>query len=203
MTDIWPMVHVERQALLADLGVLSLGEWESPSLCQGWTVHDVVAHLVDNARTTPPRWLVAMVRARFDFDRQNALGVAREKGVTPAQTLRRLRQVANRTSGPPAPLVSRLVEEIVHGEDIRRPLGLTREYPIDAVVLAVNHQAATGDALGGAKSLAQRVQLVASDSDLVVGEGPPVHGSTVELLMLATHRPVRPLGLTGPGTSAL
>lgn len=32
--------------------------------------------------------------------------------------LGRLRQVAKRTSAPPAPLDTRLVEEVVHGEDL-------------------------------------------------------------------------------------
>ena len=74
-----------------------------------------------------------MVRARFDFDRQNEAGIAREKGATPAETLDRLRAVMGRRTTPPAPLDSRLVEEVVHGEDVRRPLGIRRDYPSEAV----------------------------------------------------------------------
>ncbi|MEV5160185.1 maleylpyruvate isomerase family mycothiol-dependent enzyme [Streptomyces sp. NPDC053728] len=86
-------------------------------------VHDVVAHLADTARTTCLGFVAGLARAGFDFDRQNARGVARERGATPRETLERLRRVAPRRPTPPAPLDSRLVEEVVHGEDIRRPLG--------------------------------------------------------------------------------
>lgn len=45
MTDVWPMVHAERAALIDDLATLDEAQWHMPSLCGGWTVHDVVAHL--------------------------------------------------------------------------------------------------------------------------------------------------------------
>ncbi len=77
MGDVWSMVHAERAALVHDLEGLDAPRWETPSLCAGWTVHDVVAHLVDTARTTRLGFAVGLVRARFDFDRQNARGVQR------------------------------------------------------------------------------------------------------------------------------
>ena len=137
-----------------------------------WTVHDVVAHLVDSARTTRLGFVVGLARARFDFDRQNAHGVQRERGASPQETLERLRRVATRRSTPPAPLDSRLVEEVVHGEDIRRPLGLTRAYPPEAVVRSLRLQARTPASFGGAKELVARVRLTATDADLSIGDGP-------------------------------
>ena len=82
MGDVWPLVHAERAALAEDLERLDEGSWEAPSLCPGWTVHDVVAHLVDSARTTRIRFVVAFARAGFDFDRLNACGVERERGAS-------------------------------------------------------------------------------------------------------------------------
>src|ERR1700754_5226769 len=96
--DVWPLVHAERRALIVDLEHLDDAQWAQPSLCDGWTVHDVVAHLVDVAMTTRLGLVVAMAQARFDFDRQNANGVARARGATPQETLERLRKVASRTS---------------------------------------------------------------------------------------------------------
>jgi uncharacterized protein (TIGR03083 family) len=90
-----------------------------PSLCGEWIVHDVVAHLVDSARTTRLSFLVGLARARFDFDRQNGRGVQRERGASPQETLEQLRRVSTRRSGPPAPLDSRLIEEVVHGPSHR------------------------------------------------------------------------------------
>lgn len=203
MNDVWPMVHTERAALLADLAHLDDAQWERPSLCEGWTVHDVVAHLVDTARTTRLGFVTSMVRARFDFDRLNAQGVARERGDSPRVTLERLRQAASRTSTPPAPLDSRLVEEVVHGEDIRRPLGLTRAYPREAVVRALRLQLRTPASFGGAKELTSRVRLTATDADVTVGDGPEVRGPALSLLLAVSGRPVAPDELDGPGAASL
>lgn len=136
MSDVWPIVHAERAALIADLETLTEAQWDQPSLCDGWSVHDVVAHIIDTAMTTRLGFVYGLARAGFDFDRQNAEGVERERGPDPAATLLTLREVADRTWTPPAPMDSRIVEMVVHGEDIRRPLGITRSYPQDAVARA-------------------------------------------------------------------
>jgi uncharacterized protein (TIGR03083 family) len=203
MSDVWPMVHVERTALIGDLEHLDDELWDRPSLCGDWTVHDVVAHLVDTAKTTRLGFVVGLARARFDFDAQNARGVERERGASPQQTLERLRGVASRTSTPPAPLDSRLVEEIVHGEDIRRPLGLARAYPLEAVERSLRLQARTAASFGGAKELVRRCRLVATDVDLSVGEGPEVRGSALSLLLAITGRRVALDDLEGPGLVSL
>ncbi|WP_204015850.1 maleylpyruvate isomerase family mycothiol-dependent enzyme, partial [Micromonospora andamanensis] len=153
------MVHVERAALIDDLSHHDKDQWDRPSLCEGWSVHDVVAHLVNSARTTRLSFVASLIRARFDFDRQNAEGVRRERGSSPQETLTRLRQVASRRSAPPGSLDSRLVEEVVHGEDIRRPLGIAHPYLPDAVTRSLRLQTRTPAAFGGAKELIAGVRL--------------------------------------------
>ncbi|MEU3746024.1 MULTISPECIES: maleylpyruvate isomerase family mycothiol-dependent enzyme [Streptomyces] len=201
--DVWAMVHAERAALVEDLARLDDRQWEQPSLCAGWTVHDVAAHLVDTYRTTRLGFVVGLARARFDFDRQNSVGVARERGATPQETLERLRRAASRTSTPPAPLDSRLVEEIVHGEDIRRPLGLTRTYPAEAVARSLRLQARTPASFGGAKELLARVRLTATDTDLTLGTGPEATGPALSLLLAVSGRRPALDDLGGPGLAAL
>ncbi|QFG27026.1 maleylpyruvate isomerase family mycothiol-dependent enzyme [Actinomadura sp. WMMB 499] len=197
------MVHAERAALLDDLARLDDEQWRVPSLCEGWTVHDVAAHLVDTARATRLRFVLGLVRARFDFHRQNARGVERERGASPQETLERLRQVGARRSTPPAPIDSRLVEEVVHGEDIRRPLGLSRTYPQDAVVRSLRLQARTPAAFGGARELVAGVRLAATDAHLSIGEGPEVSGTALSLLLAVSGRRVAPGELDGPGAPTL
>ena len=200
---VWPLVHGERLALIDDLADLTDDQWAHPSLCGDWTVHDVAAHLIRNAKTTRLGIVRDMVRARFDFDRQNAQGVERERGVTPHETLARLRQVASRTSTPPAPLDSRLVEEVVHGEDIRRPLGIKRDYPSEAVVRSLRYQVRTPVSLGGAKQRIATIRLQATDADLSIGDGPEVSGPTLALLMAISGRKAALGDLDGPGVAAL
>lgn len=204
MNPTWSLVHAERAALVDDLATLAPAQWDVPSWCSGWSVHDVAAHLVDNARATTARLVVAMVRARFDFDRQNDQGVARERGADPAETWARLRSVVGRTDTPPVPLASRLVEEVVHGEDVRRPLGLHHDYAPRAVADALRHQARTSVSMGGGRQHVADLRLVASDADLVLGDGDDVvEGRAVDLL-LATSGRVQALDtLGGPGLPIL
>ncbi len=205
MTDVWPLVHAERHALIADLGALDDEQWRTPSWCEGWTVHDVAAHLVGNASAISiPGLVVAIVRARFSFDRMNEQDAQRELGDGPAHTLRRLREVADLTEAPPlVPLDVRLVEEVVHGEDVRRPLGLHRDYPAEAVVPALEHQVRTKVAVGGGRERAAGVRLRATDADVVIGDGPEVTGPVVSLLLAVSGRSAARADLSGPGLPQL
>lgn len=203
MTDIWPIVHTERRALAADLERLPADQWTTPSLCEGWDMHDVLAHLVDSAKTTPLRFVTDFAAARFDFDRANARGVARERVAGPAATLAAFRTVQQRTTSPPAPKDTRLIEEFVHGEDIRRPLGITRDYPERYVVRAIALQARTSAAVGGGRDLVAGVTLTATDTDFRSGDGPAVEGRAISLLLAATGRSAALDELTGPGVSVL
>jgi uncharacterized protein (TIGR03083 family) len=147
--------------------------------------------------------VVDMARAGFDFDRQNANGVERARGAIPRQTLERLRQVASRTSTPPAPLDTRIVEEVVHGEDIRRAVGLTRVYPPEAVVRSLRQQARMPASFGGVKELVGGVRLTATDLDLSIGQGPEIRGPALALLLAVTGRRVVLDELGGPGLAIL
>jgi len=199
VNDVWPVVHAERQALIDFLGALDDRQWEEPSLCEGWTVHDVVAHLIATAKTTRVGFVAGLVRARFDFDRDNARGVARERGATPHETLDRFRAVGSRTSTPPAPLATRLVEVIVHGEDIRRPLGATHAYPAEAVERALRLQGRTSVSFGGGRERVAGLTLAPDDAAYTIGEGPSVTGPALSLLLAVSGRTVALSDLDGPG----
>jgi uncharacterized protein (TIGR03083 family) len=69
MSDIWPVVHAERRALADDLTDLTPEQWRTPSLCGGWSVHDVLAHMVATAKETPPRFLAGMIASGFRISR--------------------------------------------------------------------------------------------------------------------------------------
>lgn len=206
MNPIWESVHQERATLIRDLRQLDPDDWSIETQCPGWRVRDVVAHLIDTATTTPLSFLTAMVRAKFDFDRQNELGLKRYNSSDPAELVALLEQVAGRTSGPPqfmAPLASRLVEEIVHGEDIRRPAGLHRTYQAEDLKTAISYQATTSTRFGGFRENLIGKQLTAEDLGWSLGQGDQVIGPAVEILMLISGRAPRRGELAGPGLESL
>lgn len=197
--DLWPVVHAERLALLGDLEILAPEQWKTPSLCAGWDVHDVLAHLTDTAKTTRLGFIRRMFAAGFDFDKDNAAGVAAQRCEDPAETLAGFRQVLRRTSTPPAAPATRLVEAFVHGEDIRRPLGPHRDYPAIHVATALAYQLRTSVKMGGGRELAAGFKLVATDAAFEHGTGHEVRGPAIALLLAVSGRPVDANELTGPG----
>lgn len=202
--EVWSVVHGERLALADDLDDLTDDQWATPSWCDGWDVHDVLAHLINDAKTAGVWGLMReMALARFDFDRMNARAVARERRDRPADTLAAYRAVASRTTGPPVAIASRLVEAFVHAEDIRRPLGLTRDYPPAAVAEAIGYQARTSVKVGGSRERVDGLALIATDAERRFGDGEQVCGSAIDLLMAISNRPVDPDELSGPGASIL
>jgi uncharacterized protein (TIGR03083 family) len=198
---VWPVVHSERQALISDLESLTPDQWTQPSLCPGWDIHDVLAHLVDTAKTSRLRFLRQMIAARFDFDRANKDGITRARAAAPEETLAEFRRVRNTTKTPPAAPATRLVEAIVHGEDIRRPLGIFHSYPGESVEAALRYQLKTGIFLGGGKERAEGFSLQASDSRFGHGSGPQVQGTLLALLMAVSGRPASPEDFSGEGAT--
>lgn len=201
--EVWTMVHTERRALLEDLDNLTAAEWDIPSLCPGWSVHDVAAHLVDSAKTTRLGFVRRMVAARFDFDRDNQTGLRREKRTDPADTLAAMRAASELTCTPPAAIATRLVEAFVHGQDIRQPLGITSNYPVAGVAAALAYQLITSDSMGGGRQRAQHVRIRATDTDFTRGNGPEVYGPASDLLLAVCGRPVPAGRLLGDGVPRL
>jgi uncharacterized protein (TIGR03083 family) len=200
--SIWPTIHAERASLAGELAGLADEQWAAPSLCSEWSVHDVLAHLLSAAKMTPPKFVAAFAAAGFNFDRFAGNQVVREGRGGPAATMSAFRAAQDRTSAPPGPKDTWLGEAFVHGEDIRRPLGITHAYPLPEVARAVAFYAKSNAIIGGRNRVAG-LTLTASDTDFSVGSGPVVEGPAISLLLAASGRPVALADLAGPGVATL
>lgn len=201
-TEMWSLIHAERAALAADLAELTDQQWVTPSLCDRFTVRDVLAHLTAGSSLNPVRWLAGVIRCRFDFDQQVAMRLAEQLGTTPADTLARFRRVITNTAKPPLPAVAMLGETIVHGEDIRRPLGIHRDYPITTLTTVADYYQGS-DLVVPAKGRIRGLRLTATDSAFATGSGPLVSGTTVALIMAMTGRARYCDELDGDGVTIL
>ena len=202
MTDIWNTVIAERGALADDLADLSPQQWQTPSLCEGWTVREVLAHQSGTASMTTPKFLARLAAAAFSFPRFANREIRRHLGDSPRATLAEFRDRQHSTSCPPGPKVTWLGEVIVHSEDIRRPLGISHGYPPAAVREVIDFYAGS-DLILGTKSRIKELRLNATDDDWSHGQGPLVEGRLIDLLMAATGRGVACESLTGDGVSTL
>jgi uncharacterized protein (TIGR03083 family) len=202
MTDIWPTIHAERQSLADDVSDLSTAQWQTASLCDDWTVHDVMAHLLSAAKMTPPKFFTRFAGAGFNFDKFAARQVAIEGAGGPETTLAAFRSAQSRESAPPGPKDTWLGKAFVHGEDIRRPLGIAHEYPMPYVTRVITLYANSNAVIGGKRRVAD-VTLKATDADYSIGSGPVAAGPAISLLLAASGRKSALDELSGDGVAVL
>ncbi|MEY2475872.1 MAG: hypothetical protein QOG87_1187 [Actinomycetota bacterium] len=200
--DVWPTIHGERRALAADLSSLSEAQWETPSLCEGWTVRDVLAHMTGTAKVSGATFLPKIIGSGFSLSKMQNKDIAAERGASPAETLANFTAEIDSTKSPPGPKDTWLGEAIVHSEDIRRPLGITRQYPTDAAVRVADFYKGSNLVIGAKKRI-DGLQLRATDADWSHGEGPEVAGPIVSLVMVMAGRKAHLAELSGDGVSAL
>jgi uncharacterized protein (TIGR03083 family) len=201
-SDIWPTIHAERSALAEDLSGLSPEQWALPTMCAEWDVHDVLAHLVSAAKMTPPKFLGKLAGAGFSFNKFTANQVALEGAGGPEKTLAAFTAAQRRTSAPPGPKDTWLGEAFVHGEDIRRPLGIMRAYPLRDVGRALTFYTGSDPIIGG-KTRVAGLTLQATDLEVRIGEGPVVEGPVMSLLLATSGRGQAIDELSGPGVDTL
>jgi uncharacterized protein (TIGR03083 family) len=200
--DIWPVVHAERKALASDVTPVDASRWSTPSLCSNWTVRDVLAHMTATASMTPASFFGRMAGSGFRFEKVQAKGIAAALGASPADTLASFEAVAGGKGRPPGPLATILGETLVHSEDIRRPLGLAHQYPMDALVEVANFFKGS-NLIIGTKRRIDGLKLVATDTEWSTGAGPEVSGPMLDLLMAMTGRTAATANLTGDGVETL
>src|SRR5215213_9142097 len=209
MAVTWDVIRTERLALVDWLETLSPEQWSTPSLCEGWTVQEVAAHLAWAPVLSPGRLVTGLLRAGMRPNRyahDSAVRWARRGTPT---VLSQLRTNAAQNVGPVGvPRDAVLVDAVVHALDIRRPLGHHRPLPPAAFVPTAEflvHIRWPGSALlgGGVHKQIRGLRLVAEDQDWSFGEGPEVRGSGEALLLLLSGRTYGADELNGEGARRL
>jgi uncharacterized protein (TIGR03083 family) len=201
--EVWRIIDEER-ASLADL-FDSLGdqEWETPSLCDGWRVRDVAAHLTLAQMGLFPA-AVAAARARGNFDRMIHDSAVRQARRRPAEEYApRLRAMAgSRRKAPGVSHLEPLIDVLVHGQDIAIPLGRPRPMPARAAVAAADRVWPSLFPWRAGRKLSG-FRLAATDCSWSAGDGLLVEGPIGAILLLLTGRRAALAELSGPGARTL
>jgi len=198
----WPTIHAERKALADDLAGLKDEQWQTTSLASRWSVQDMLGHMTATAKMNPPRFFGRFIGSGFNFDKMADKDIKAETAGGPAATLAEFNTHLNDTSAPPGPIDAMLGEALIHSEDIRRPLGIKHEYPLDATVRCLDFFKKS-NLLIGAKSRIAGVTLKATDAEWSTGSGPEASGPAHSLLMAMTGRKAALDDLSGPGVDVL
>jgi uncharacterized protein (TIGR03083 family) len=192
----------ERTELADFLAGLTPEQWDAPSLCTGWRVRDVVAHVVSYDHLGPVGLLGRFARGRFIPDQVNEVGVQDHAQLSSDELLATFR-TRLRPKGLTAGFGGRigLVDGLIHHQDIRRALGLPREVPHDRLAVALPFARIAPPIR--AFSRARGLRLVASDVGWTSGSGPVVEGPAEPLLMAMAGRRDAVDELAGPGKATL
>ena len=200
--ETWKYIHSERADMAETWATLSANQWAAASWCEGWSVQDTAGHVVAAAEQTPVNFYKELIAAGFRFNVFADRGAKRLGGIDPAELVRRLQERTSTTNHPPAPVVAMLGEIIVHGEDIRRPLGLEHQSPEPALV-AVADGWKNSNLLIGSKRRIAGLRLKATDAEWAHGDGPEVSGPLIALVLAMTGRKGAQSDLTGEGVPLL
>lgn len=187
---VWSEVEAARLRLADLLDDLSDGEWEAPSLCGGWRVRDVVAHLTLPPTLTAGGWMRELVRSGGAFHRMVRDSAVRTAREPTGELVARLRKHAGSRLVPPAPGAgadTTVMDVLTHSQDIAIPLGRDIEIVPDAARAGVESLWRLRFPFNPRKTLSG-IRFVATDSSWDVGDGPVVAGPTAALLLVLTGR---------------
>jgi len=190
----------ERTDLAAYLAALAPRDWNANSLCDRWTVKDVVAHVISYDELG----FLGLVK-RFGKGRvvrANEVGVAEYSSKTPDELVTFLNNHL-RPSGLTAGFggMIGLIDGTIHHQDIRRALGHPRTIPphrLQRILPLV-----PGNPRLGAGRRIKKLRLRANDIEWEHGTGPEVTGTGEALLLAMAGRRQAAEELTGPGAATL
>lgn len=190
-------VVAERGEQVELLAALGAEQWDAPTLCAGWRVREVVAHVTMPFRMSLGRTMVELVKSSGRFDRMADRCARRDAAQMSSEQLLAARRdnIAHPWTPPGGGTHGALAHDIIHGLDITVGLGLDRRVPPERVALVLagmrpRNIAYFGTDLSG-------VQLRATDLEWSHGDGTPVRGLAQDLLLIVCGRRLPPGRLTG------
>ena len=200
--DVLELARQEQADLAALVSTLTPAQLDTPSLCEGWRVRDVLAHIVSYDGVEDREIGRRLRQERFSPNGANASGVA-AFNERPVAELVELLEGATGTRGLPKRLAGHVIltDTLVHHQDIRRPLGLPREIPADRLRTALRF-AVWAPPLRGFWH-ARGVRVVASDIGWRFGIGREARGPGEAVLMALSARRGAAGDLSGPGARVL
>jgi uncharacterized protein (TIGR03083 family) len=158
--------------------------------------------MIATAKMTPPAFFAALAGAGFRFNAMNDKNISREATTNPSDGLAEFRRHVKDTTHPPGPVEAMLGEAVIHSADIRRPLGMSREYPQEALTRVADFFKGS-NLLIGAKRRIDGLTLRAMDTGWTTGSGPEVTGPHLSLILAMTGRSAALADLSGEGVGTL
>jgi uncharacterized protein (TIGR03083 family) len=181
--DLQSLVAAEYIALADLLDALPPARWDAPSLCEGWRVREVVAHLTMPARYSEDAFMAELRESEFDFTRLSNRIAGRDAQLPTDELVGNLRdEVLHHWTPPGGGHRGALNHVVIHGLDITVPLGEPRR-STDATMRIVLDDLTEGGAHTHFGTDITGRTLQATDIDWSYGSGPRLRGSAEDLAL--------------------
>ncbi|MDP1818787.1 MAG: maleylpyruvate isomerase family mycothiol-dependent enzyme [Acidimicrobiales bacterium] len=197
MTDdeLQPLVAAELDGLAALLESLPEAAWDTASMCTGWRVREVIAHLTMAARYSTEEFEAMLRDAAFDFTAVSDRVAARDATLPRTTLLANLRSGTMRRWAPPGGgFAGALNHVVVHGLDVTAPLRAERVTPDQTMRIILDGLTAPGVHQRFGTS-ADGLALTATDIAWSFGSGTPVRAPAQDLVLALCGRRVAGLEL--------
>ena len=202
--DHFDAIGRQRRALCDVLEKLSPEQFRTISLCEGWTVHDVLAHLVMPHETSIVRVIGSIARSKGNFNQANKRLTARFAKRSDATLTAQLRShAAGRFKPPGFDSAASLTDTYIHSRDICDPLNIVAPGEPEQWAFVTRFLSTHKAQKMFVGTPPQEIHLSASDVDFEFGLGPSVQGTVADLAMTLAGRAVSPGSLRGEGLDAL
>ena len=194
-------IAAEFEALADLLEAAAPGAWDAPSLCEGWSTREVVAHMTMPTRYDGPAFMAELESCGGDFSRLSNTVAARDGALPVAALLADLRSPVLHAWQPPGGgEEGALVHCVIHTLDIVEAVPLDRRVPANSIRqvldLVATEAAGTPNVFGLDLSA---VELRADDLEWSSGSGALVTGPAQVLALAACGRVLPPGSLRGKG----
>lgn len=188
--DLQPLVSATYLALADTLAALPEQRWDTPSLCEGWRVREVVAHMTMPARYNEDAFMVELRADEFDFTRLSNRIASRDAKLNTTDLVGNLRDEAlHRWTPPGEGQRGALNHVVIHALDITVPLGEPRSASDAATRLVLNDLTEGGAHAHFSTDIGGR-NLKATDIDWSFGTGPSLSGTAGDLILHISGRSV-------------
>ena len=187
-TDLQHRITVQFEALASVLASATDSDWDTPSLCEGWRIREVVAHLTMPARYSPDEFMAALREYGFEFGRLSNAIASRDAALPTAGLVANLRSdVLHRWTPPEGGQVGALNHAVIHGLDATVPLASANHVDPDTVRVVLDGLTVDGVHAHFGTTIEGR-RLEATDIDWAYGTGPALRGPAHELALALCGR---------------
>jgi uncharacterized protein (TIGR03083 family) len=189
MDTIRDMIAAQRGELAAVLDALLASGWDEPTLCAGWRVREVVAHVTMPFRYSGRRFVVELARSRGKFNEMADRVALRDAArMSPAELAAAVRSNIGHPWRPPGGgFEGALAHDVIHGLDVTVPLGLAFAIPEERL-RRVLPASATDKTVTFFGADVAGIEFRARDMDWTLGAGTPLTGAAADLLLAMCGR---------------